>query len=342
LVTDGSFKSNRKYLTANIKQWVIDMPTEELGPVVTGFPIPQVYQKNQYEHDDDSSSGQASYMSSCAQSYGSVDGSVDEQFFDPPSQQRLYAAALTGASPTLPTVTEVIIPQRGTQSNPSDKSAIDYNKVIAGLQANITIANLQAQVKSLQTQLLGVQAPSTVTASSAPEPEVNKDRMATLESNMALMATQFDAWMLEMRQARQQDSPEQERNTHRTIISSNYRLANDQPTLVPLPIVQKTPIMIPWIPPITPEYNSSKKRHLANQLLQHRRYCQARPLNPYSQRLLLVLTPIANALNHQSRPNSQTWQPSWQHWLHHSTLKGMTPMIRNMYMTRMMREPFFV
>jgi hypothetical protein len=209
LVTDGSFKSNRKYLTANIKQWVIDMPAEELGPVVTGFPTPQVYQKHQYENDDDSSSGQASYMSSCAQSYGSVDGSVDEQFFDPPRQQQSYAAALTGASSTTsPTVTEVIIPQRGTHSNPSDKSAIDYNTVIAGLQANITIANLQAQVKSLQTQLLGVQTPSTVTASSAPEPEVNEDRMATLESNMALMATQFEAWMLEMRQARQ-DLPEQ-------------------------------------------------------------------------------------------------------------------------------------
>jgi hypothetical protein len=101
LVTESSFKANRKFLTANIKQWVRDVPVEAQEPVDHSFPSPQVYQRYQYEHDDDSSSGQASYMSSCAQSYGSFDAtSADEQFFSPPGQQQSYACPGRNGQPS--------------------------------------------------------------------------------------------------------------------------------------------------------------------------------------------------------------------------------------------------
>jgi hypothetical protein len=72
--------------------------------------------------------------------------------------------------------------------------------VIAGLQANITIGNLQAEVKSRQAQLLRAQTPSTVTKLSAQETEAHADQMASIESNMERMTTQYTKWMGDMQQ----------------------------------------------------------------------------------------------------------------------------------------------
>jgi hypothetical protein len=63
LVTEAAFKSLRKTLTAKILDWVSALPDTILDETPSEYPLPQVYQKNGYEGDDDSSSGQASYMS---------------------------------------------------------------------------------------------------------------------------------------------------------------------------------------------------------------------------------------------------------------------------------------
>jgi hypothetical protein len=112
LVNESFFKSIRKSITKRILDWVADLPADILDNIPLKFPEPKVYQKNGYEGNGDLSSGQASYMSSCAQSYGSFDDNVaDEQYFNPPG--RSYASALTGTT-TAPIVTkhiqEVLVP----------------------------------------------------------------------------------------------------------------------------------------------------------------------------------------------------------------------------------------
>jgi hypothetical protein len=82
LVTEKTFKSVCKVLTSKILTWVGNLPDEVLENIPSDFPDPKVYQKNEYVGDDDSSSGQASYMSSCAQSYGSYDNTIaEEQYY---------------------------------------------------------------------------------------------------------------------------------------------------------------------------------------------------------------------------------------------------------------------
>jgi hypothetical protein len=185
LVRESSFKTIRKTLTKQISSWVNDLSVDILDNIPPDFPKPTVFQKNTYEGDDDSSSGQASYMSSCAQSYGSFDDTIaEEQYFSPPG--RSYASALTGHTPpAIERITEVLVP----------------TATRAELQANATIASLQAEIKSLRTLLLGATTPSTVTESSAPEQTTANDaRMATIEHNMENMTKQFTMWMTELRQ----------------------------------------------------------------------------------------------------------------------------------------------
>jgi hypothetical protein len=98
---------------------------------------------------------------------------------------------LGGASPTA-TVTEVLVPDR---TPTLATKAQEYHYVIAGLQSDVLIANLQAEVKSLLAQLLGAPTPSTVTESLDPK---NSDRMTKIELNMA-------NWMSEMRQLQQSE-----------------------------------------------------------------------------------------------------------------------------------------
>jgi hypothetical protein len=83
--------------------------------------------------------------------------------------------------------------------------------VIAGLQSDVLIANLQAKVKSLHAQLLGAQTPSTVTESLAPE---TSDQMTKIESNMALMTTQFTNWRSEMQHLQQSEQHQGQGTKH--------------------------------------------------------------------------------------------------------------------------------
>jgi hypothetical protein len=185
LVKESEFKTIRKTLTLKIRSWVQALPKNVLD-VPSNYSTPQVYQRNGYAGDDDSSSGQDSYMSSCAQSYGSFDNTIaEEEYLSSPG--RTYASALTGHSQSTPAVTahihEVIVPK----ATPNE------------IRANATIASLQAEVKSLQTLLLGATTPSTVTETSKPpEIDVNEDRISIIETNMEKMTQQFTEWMNEL------------------------------------------------------------------------------------------------------------------------------------------------
>lgn len=201
LVKENLFKSTRKQLTAQLQNWYNAVPANLIDSIPDGFSRPQVHQKNSYDDDEDSSLGQDSYMSSCAQSYGSIDENIeDDEFCSTPGTYRSYAAVLAGSVTTAPSIMEVITQSRNS-SDPTVTSVSEqeYKTVITGLQSDITIANLQAEVKLLKAQLLGAQTPSTVTESSAPEPPGTHDRMASIEANMEAMTAQFTEWMLELR-----------------------------------------------------------------------------------------------------------------------------------------------
>jgi hypothetical protein len=101
LVTKIAFKSIRKTFSSKILSWVNNLPD--------------------YEGNDDSSSGQALYMLSCAQSYGSFNGTIaDKECFNPPRCS--YASALAGNNYAPPIVTkcnikEVLVPKSNTRGN---------------------------------------------------------------------------------------------------------------------------------------------------------------------------------------------------------------------------------
>jgi hypothetical protein len=210
LVKKANFKSARKHFTKNIQDWVSDLTPELQSSIPDTFPAPKVYQKNSYDDDnDDSSFGQASYMSSCAQSYASFeDNDTGEQLFNPPGKYNLYASALSATVPT-PTGTDVLIPEhrrttRVEQPNPEHVQTNAYQTMIANLQHEVTIAQLQAEIQTLKADLCGVTTPSTVTKISTPisttqEPSTTVDRMATIKNNMEILTQQFSTWMTELR-----------------------------------------------------------------------------------------------------------------------------------------------
>jgi hypothetical protein len=180
LVTEGAFKRIRKLLNSKLQSWINDLPDDMIENIPPEFPEPKVYQKHNYEGDDDSSSGQASYMWSCAQSYGSFDDMTMDELFNPPG--RSYASALVGNNyQPAPAITahirEVLIPK----ATPREA------------QANATIVSLQAEIKNLRTLLLGAQLPSTVTKMSGPKTGETSDRMTTIESNMEQMTLEISS-----------------------------------------------------------------------------------------------------------------------------------------------------
>jgi hypothetical protein len=210
LVHEHNFKSIRKLLTKNIQDWVSNVPPAIQATIPDTFPAPKVYQKNSYNDDDDDSSfGQASYMSSCAQSYASFDNDMDEQFFNPPGKHSSYASALSSTIPN-PSGTDVLIPAKrravpAIPASPSvDAQATAYQTTIANLQHEVIIAQLQAEIQTLKADLRGATTPSTVTEMSTPMsntqvPSSTNDRMATIENNMEILTQQFSTWMTELR-----------------------------------------------------------------------------------------------------------------------------------------------
>jgi hypothetical protein len=217
LVTEHAFKTVRKLFTAQLHKWIHELSTTALSTVPPGFNPPQLYQK--YNYDDDSSAGQDSYMSSCAQSYGSFDETVtDETHFQPPGQHSSYAAALAGSDPRTGPILDTNI-------------IVSHKPAISLTQDDVTIAQLQAEVKSLRTQLLGAHTPSTVTESSALDNVDTTDRMAKIESNMALLTSQFTMWMTEVRQnMAPPPEPDQGTKQHSPVQSPSTQDRNDPPS----------------------------------------------------------------------------------------------------------------
>jgi hypothetical protein len=233
LVQEQAFKATRKSLSSNLKAWVNDIPDLQPENIPPGFSAPQVYQKNPYDHDDDSSSGQATYMSSCAQSYASYDTTTDDDYYiQTPVNNRSYAAALSGSRNIPPTMTEVHVPSRGARSVPATATpdTQEYHTVIAGLQADLTIANLQAEIKSLRAQLTDAQTPSTVTAYSGPETSTEASRISSIETNMALMTQQFTTWMTEVRQIIEPGSTIGTKHPQNSYTPSPAKRADTRPT----------------------------------------------------------------------------------------------------------------
>jgi hypothetical protein len=175
IVKFKQFKEIRKKITANLNTWIQNLPDRLQASLPDHFPAPQVNQKYN-DTDDDSSAGHASYMSSCAQSYGS--GSFDENdadnttYFTPAneSNSRSYAAVVQTNAVT-PMVNEV-------QFQEKTSTAI--------------IAELKAEIATLKLQH-GNQTPSTVTATSTPD-TATIDRLDKVENRIH----DVHAWMNEM------------------------------------------------------------------------------------------------------------------------------------------------
>jgi hypothetical protein len=159
-----------KYISTNLQTWISTYPVTLYNTTPEHFPPAQVSQK--YAGDDDHNSGHASYMSSCAQSYGSFEDTytTDEAFFNPPgnSNASSYADAVKQAQPPDP------------RSNPSG-TEIEFTATNKELRSIIT--NLWNEVQELNG---GIQTPSTTTEVTSPEPEITrlKSRMDTFESNI--------------------------------------------------------------------------------------------------------------------------------------------------------------
>ena len=196
LVEEKQFKTIRKTYDKELSKWILCLPDGLLSTIPSDFPEPAVHQKHAYSSDDeDSNSGLASYMSSCAQSYGSF-GDTDEadvQYFQPPGQSHAssYADVLTGRSSS---------PPRGP-SLPTTVDVQAYTSEIADLKAEITIAKLRAEVQTLKG-LMQAQTPSTVTEASTPHGPSDPlaDRMLSIEANMATLNVDLTKWMAEVRQ----------------------------------------------------------------------------------------------------------------------------------------------
>ncbi len=193
LVDVQHFKSAKKQISTNLKHWIRSLSSIIREDIPTHFPIPQVNQKYG-DDEDDSSAGHASYMSLCAQSYGSYDEAdeLNEQYFTPSneSNSKSYAAVVQSKKPPKQTVNE-------DQSQESRRM----------------IASLQAEVASLKLER-GNQTPSTVTAATTPDNDTN-ERLQKVETSMK----EINSWMAEMCALM--------RKTKHDTTESNDRIEND-------------------------------------------------------------------------------------------------------------------
>jgi hypothetical protein len=202
LVEEATFIKTRKFISNKLPAWIRNCSTSLQATIPDTFPAPQV--NLGFADQDDDSSGHASYMSSCAQSYGSFDDNddADDAFFAPDNsktftkgQSPSYASVLSGKSKPKPAETV------NTATTPPETVTIsDHRTVIAGLQAEVSIALLQAENAKLRS-LLEAQTPSTVTEVSTPDtnnPNPMEARMIMMETNMTNMTTEFKKWMSEV------------------------------------------------------------------------------------------------------------------------------------------------
>jgi hypothetical protein len=195
LVQEKAFSSVRKALSKSIGPWVRALPSVLRANTPSDFPAAQVNQKF-FDTDDDSSAGQASYMSNCAQSYGTLDDTGDSEFkFFSLSNDRpatSYADAVkrntTMSTPSVDTAT----------THPETVEIKSHSSQIAELKAEITIANLQAEVLRLKTQMqshVDAQTPSTVTEASVETPHPTGDRITKIKDSLELLTATFNKWL---------------------------------------------------------------------------------------------------------------------------------------------------
>jgi hypothetical protein len=197
LVHEKSFRAVRKTISKSILSWFRALPSILREPVPPGFTEPQVHKKY-FDTDDDSSSGQASYMSTCAQSYGSLDDDdIDVQYSSPPNEGSSMSYAAAVKRKTTPKASHSSDDTATT--HPETVDVQNYRSVIAGLQSDVTIASLQAEVQSLRAQIraqTGAQTPSTVTEASTHQKETPiSERMSLMETSMAAMTREFSKWV---------------------------------------------------------------------------------------------------------------------------------------------------
>jgi hypothetical protein len=85
IVQSKKLKAARKTIASLLKTWIRDLRTRLRESIPEHFPIPQINQKFGDNDDNESRDGHVSYMSSCAQSYGSYDNTDESTvaFFTP-------------------------------------------------------------------------------------------------------------------------------------------------------------------------------------------------------------------------------------------------------------------
>jgi hypothetical protein len=177
IVKEKGFTNTRKYIATNLQTWISTYPAILHDSTPDHFPPPQVSQK--YADADDDSSGQASYMSSCAQSYGSVeDLDTETPFFYTPASRS-----------TIPSYADMVkqTPISAVTQNPTTPgSNIEFNATDRELRA--IIANLQKEVQQLKNQAPAQtpSTPSTVTEATIPDTVSTQltARMNTFETNV--------------------------------------------------------------------------------------------------------------------------------------------------------------
>jgi hypothetical protein len=213
LVKARTFHKTRKYIATNLQVWLDSYPDHIHDTTPTNYPKPQVNQR--YTDDDgDNSSGQASYMSSCAQSYGSFDDGkeIDEAFYVPPEANThfLYADAVTqSTAASTASLTGQALQFKATENEQRD-----------------IIATLQHEVQELK----GGQTPSTVTAENSTattEASQLAAGMDTFESNVTSMMNQMSAMLSGA--SRHQSGDTESRTTHQDK-QADSRLTPERPT----------------------------------------------------------------------------------------------------------------
>jgi hypothetical protein len=188
IVKEKGFATTRKYIASNLQTWIHTYPATLHDSTPDHFPPPQVSQK--YADADDDSSGQASYMSSCAQSYGSVEDLDTETAF-------FYTPDTRSNIPSYADIVKQTPISAVTQTHPTPGSNIEFNATDRELRA--IIANLQKEVQQLKSQAPAQtpSTPSTVTEATIPDSVSTQltARMNTFENNVTKWMTDMSIMM---------------------------------------------------------------------------------------------------------------------------------------------------
>jgi len=183
LVKQTAFIKTRKHITASLHEWISMLPDDLHDLTPTNFPPPHVSPKHADADHDDDSSGHASYMSSCAQSYGSFDdGNSDATYYHPPGS--VFATHSYADAVKKPSRDPV-----ETQHTPPDT---DIELAAMDRELRAIIATLRNEVNILKNGT-GLQTPSTVMEISTPETDASRlaSRMDNIEQNIT-------KWMSDM------------------------------------------------------------------------------------------------------------------------------------------------